>query len=291
MRLKAEWELAHRAVPEAPKPTPREVFLARLAACEKDASKWVLRQLVAADTPIQAVLAAQGQLYGLPSPCQYDLLGREVAFLMLREMGYSADEAHQILGIDRFYYRRTGTNSRRLVADLGPTTRNLSGRLGMETELLSWLLTPDGGYARVYVLWGCYSGQGPDRANEFAYECLVRQLSLPRSAYFKFGEVTMRSPGGAVVEHLLLFGYRGDGRWEYVGHFQTEAGIADPDRVRKVYEEVARAHGTGVWDGAWLEATFGVRPKPLPEGAENWPSDQAAIQRMVDLVGRAEKSG
>jgi hypothetical protein len=88
------------------------------------------------------------------------MLAREVAFFMLREMGYSAEEAHRAVGIDRFYYRKETYGERAVRTELGVKRLKVAWTLGPETPLLTWVVGPDGGYPEVFVVWGCYAG-GP----------------------------------------------------------------------------------------------------------------------------------
>lgn len=278
------------AVPESPPPTARDLFLARLAACPKDAAEWTLKPIPDLYRTGEQSFLARSPLMALPSPCHYDLLGREVAFFMLRYMGYGAEEAHRLVGIDRFYYRRPSEKPRPVLNEVGPYSPVLLSPMGLESDLLTWNLAPDGSYPMAFVVWGCYSGRGAGRAGEYDYECLVRQLLMPVRAFFRFGEAVFKQPPGAdaFAEEVMFWGYRGEGRWELIGTVERLLPVEDPSYTRRVYEEVARSHGTVVWDGAWLKATFGAEPRPLPQGAESWPSDQAAGDRILKLVQEAE---
>lgn len=290
LRLRDDWEAARRSAPPAPEPTAKEAFLARIAGCEKDPSQWVLRPIPdLKSTGEESFLARQSYLWGLPSACQYGMLGREVAFYMLRGMGYSAEEARRVVGVDRFYYRKGGTPRRQVVTELGPAVRDILWPVGLETPLLQWDLASDGAYRSAFVVWGCYSGRGPDRAGEYPFECVVRELYRAGPGYARFEDAVFKLAVDKPGERVMFWGYRGDGRWEYIGDLKKPVPVEDVDYVLKVYAEVARAHGVEVWDAGWLKKTFGAQPRPLPEGAEGWPSDEAAGNRILERIDAAER--
>ena len=97
------------------------------------------------------------------------------------------------------------------------------------------------------------------------------------------------------TRRFCMYGYAGDGGWVSIG-YQKEPfveirspGSSQPaflpltmDLGEIVQDRIVTSglHGLIPWDAAWLEATFGLSLRPLPE---NWqsasdPSEYQAIQ-------------
>ncbi|MDW8185950.1 MAG: hypothetical protein RMM07_11935 [Anaerolineae bacterium] len=85
-----------------------------------------------------------------------------------------------------------------------------------------------------------------------------------------------------------FFGYDpGLRMWLQIGSSRVEDPEAKKVIARLVREDGrsfardrAARHGQPVWDGAWLQETFGLEMKPPPEGWEEWPD------RLREFYGR-----
>jgi hypothetical protein len=75
------------------------------------------------------------------------------------------------------------------------------------------------------------------------------------------GILRLRSgPSGVAVDRILRYSSLPP---EVLEKLRTEG--------HQELKSLAARHGLPVWDQAWLEAFTGLKPKPLPEGWQNWP--------------------
>jgi hypothetical protein len=110
--------------------------------------------------------------------------------------------------------------------------------------------------------------------------------------------------GTLPTRRFFVYGYAGQGLWLSLG-YQVEPLVeirlpyndqpaALPhtmslDAILQDRRLASELHGLPPWDAAWLDATFGLALRPLPE---NWhiPGDPAAYQAILDEKARWAKA-
>lgn len=224
--------------------------------------------------------------------CVLDSLARTVAWHFLTRSGYTVTEAAASLGfssVPQGPYRES---------ILGMT--NTQGPLPIpliyeqaHPDLRQWLVHPDGSSALVYSLRGCYrtatvtGNQVEDWGSGYPLICVLAMDQQGAWGIYQLGEhlYTASDTDGTVTRGFLLFGYDRNQGWLFIGQQDLWVEIEDPDGLASDREGYAPKVGVPLWDADWLQATYDLAIKPLPD---DWQSrtDPAEIQAIVDQINR-----
>jgi hypothetical protein len=261
--------------------------------CPTDPNAWELLEIAHGDN-----------FKRIAPPCVYDGLGRTVAWDLLQVMGYSAAEAAELLGFADSPWHpvaeitgMTNTQGPMTIELVDPSPEEIK-QTG-HPNLHAWIVDREGRPEVTFTLRGCYRTETMkgDRVESWgvAYP-LVCILAMDQGSRVVLELDAHRySAESLSTRRFCMYGYAGDGRWVSIG-CQKEPfveiqspGSSQPaslpltmDLGEIVQDRIVTSglHGLAPWDAAWLEATFGLSMRPLPE---NWqsasdPSEYQAIQ-------------
>jgi hypothetical protein len=229
----------------------------------------------------------------LAPDCVYESLARTVAWHMLERMGYSKDEAAELLDFEGLPYRPVKT-IRGLTSLKGPLDLVVSMEWGPHPDYRYWTLDEHGNPGMAYALQGCYRartvvGNQVEAWGPYPVHCLVAVDYTPGWSVHELGEYHYAANWADQLgaRTFVLFGYAGEGLWVligelpdlYVAHDQIGGNLAS-DR-----ETAAARHGVMVWDAGWLFDTFGFAPYPLQDGWQTM-TDSAALQPMGEELNQ-----
>lgn len=242
--------------------------------------------------------------------CVYRGLARSVAAVMLLDMGWTWPEAQEALRLPRFpvRYHPVITVTGELDPGNAPAFYTVPQR-GLPSGVVCssdgcprfWALKRGSAAPELpfyFFLRGCFrtrdlaGGKVRDWGMPYPVVCVVSQDVTPHDW------IGISPDGGERFRHEYedtwarsdnFFGYDPALRmWVQIGSEEQE-GEAVARAVRENGREFARfhagLHGQPVWDGRWLEETFRLTMKPLPEGWRRWPDQMAAFyqRRGADL--------
>jgi hypothetical protein len=269
------------------------------AACPGDPKEWELVEIAQRDNFKRIVPL-----------CVYAGLSRTVTWDLLRVMGYGAGEAAGALGLAELPWRPmrsiTGMTELRgpISIDLEYASAEVKQQLS-HPDFRTWIIDSQGNPGMVFTLRGCYrteTVQG-DQVKSwgvgYAVVCVVSVDQMDR-ALLELG-IHHYTEQLSPVRQFAMYGYAGDGLWVGLG-YQKEPlvairlpGSADPallpqamdlEQIVQDQKLVASQHGLVPWDAAWLERTFGLAMRPLPENWQSFndPAELQAIQAEADSV-------
>lgn len=262
-------------------------------ACPLDPNEWEFLEIAQSDN-----------FKRIAPPCVYDGLARTVAWDLLRVMGYSATEAADLLGFIEFPWQPmaeiiglTNTRGPMPIALANPNAEEI--KQASHPDFRAWIVDQQGRPGVTFTLRGCYrtetirGGRAESWGVAYPVICVVT-MDQGEWAVLELGSHRYAS-GSLPTRRFFMYGYTGDERWVSIG-YQREPfveirfpGTSQPavlpltmslDEIVQDREFIAELLGLSPWDEAWLEVTFGLAMRPLPE---NWqslsdPSEYQAIQ-------------
>ena len=266
--------------------TQISTLIPEVNTCPTDPSMWSLK-----------VDLSNNQYVPIDPPCVYDGLGRTVAWSLAIQMGYSREDANNLLG---FSFDPSKNNPAMVVLQnvtiLTIDTFNVA-KIGLDStpmtpQFTEWVVTPDGQPAVTDSILGCFRtasmvGNGlKDWGDGYPVICIIADDA--QSGYRVNSLSGHLYTGGMIKAHrvLSLFGYATDGRWVWLGN---EAGVSvdqsdiSQDTLEKGYQAYSEAYQTPIWDSQWLNDTLGIALKPLPDGwltANNASELQAILNSL-----------
>ena len=218
--------------------------------------------------------------------CVHDNLAKSVAWALAVREGYTRAEATQALGFAEMPLHRLSEVT--ILTDTqGPLPMQVSFT-PTHPDFAEWRVNSNGQPAIAYALRGCFragtvTGNKVDSWNAgYPVICTLSEDSYGSRIVFNLDGHTYTSES-VPTRSFALFGYLGNGQWAWLGT-QKEPKIALETLGDFVGDAAAsaRMHGEAVWDAAWLEQTFGLSMKPLPE---NWQTARDETERQVILDG------
>lgn len=253
----------------------------------------------------QLVPIAQNDNFRRIAPaCVYAGLARTVAWDLLRVMGYSAPEAAEALGFADLPWRplpeitgMTNTQGPIPIALTNPGTEEIQ-RL-RHPGFRAWIVSREGDPAVTFTLRGCYrteTVQG-ERVKSWGVAYPIVCVVTMDQGEWVFLELDPHryATRSLSSRRFFMYGYAGEGEWVSLG-YQLEPfveirlpGSGDPpvlpltmelEQIEQDRKFASEVHGLLPWDAAWLEESFGLAMRPLPD---NWqglddPAEYQAIQ-------------
>ena len=225
-----------------------------------------------------------GNLLKIEPACVYEGLERTVAWvLMSSSMGYDGDEATKALGFEEMPFKPV--NKMKIMTDTkGPMEMTVSwSPLAFVPEVHFWAVRPDGKPGTTYTLRGCYRARSIVglKVEEWGDYPVMCTLSSDMEGEWFVGEwgakrfaanADFSDSGGWRQFHQ--FGYAGNGEWVYIGqedtYYPLAGGMSDISEDRTFFAE---AHGVSVWDAGWVEQTYGIPMRELPQGWQSLGAD------------------
>jgi len=274
------------AVPSAQPSTPE--------TCPEDPSAWDLLDI-----------ARNDNFKRIAPPCVYDGLARTVAWDLLRVMGYSATEAADMMDFVDLPLQPAPkiigmTNTRGpMNIDLEIADEEVNKQL-RHPEFRTWIVDQVGNPGMTFTLRGCYRTETLNGNHveswgvKYPVVCVV-SVDQMEWAILELGSYryTFRLGG---VRQFSMYGYAGEGLWVEIGYQKAPVvEIRLPEssypavlpltmELQQVVQDrkfISGQQGLLPWDAAWLEGTFGLSMRPLPE---NWQSynDQTELQAIQE---------
>jgi hypothetical protein len=256
-------------------------------ACSTNPSEWNL------------VEPAPGNQYDRIDPaCVYAGLGRTVAWSLAIQMGYSREAANDMIG---FSFDASKNNPAMVVLSDATilTYSNWSVvPVGLDSaptnpEFTEWVVTPNGEPAVTDSILGCFRtdsvvGIGiKDWGDGYPVICVVAE-DTQTGYHVNFLDGHLYAGGtNKANRELSLFGYVSDGKWVWLGNEADvdvdQSGISQ-DALQKGYQAYSEAFQAPTWNAQWLQDTFGISPKPIPDGwlEANNTSEMQAILNLLN---------
>jgi hypothetical protein len=291
------WPTQTPTPPPAPTPTP----VVDEAGCPADPKEWTLESIVIAPG------AKPLDLFRIRPDCVYQGLARSVAAIMLTEAGWKIPEVVEALRLPRFPVRYHQV----ITVTFEYTLQMRGEPLALDRHWLpssAYLCTPNTDPGECPRIWridgkdprplprflrGCFwprhlaAGQVRDWGMPYPVICVVeaKEYSGRRAWLFEgTGDRMYQRPPDELWPLPRDEFYAYDPQlqtWLLLGQYGYAPLNPAPgmEQLREITrtqwqsqaERYARYHGLPVWDGSWLEAFTGLKPKPLPEGWESWP--------------------
>ena len=220
--------------------------------------------------------------------CVYEGLERTVAFVLGIAEGYSRQEVADVLGFEKLPMVRLAQ-----VAVANPNGPMLMD-VGFAVDIppfTEWIFQENGEPEEAMALQGCfrtYTIVGTEKKNwdENGYPlvCRVAYDNISSGGVYCMGDACysiVNNP--ASNRSFLLFGYAGDGQWDWLGTEKDTRLELDSQTMRNDREISTQAQGVGPWDRDWLKQAYGFETQPLPE---DWQSfiDQSYKQAVLDAL-------
>jgi hypothetical protein len=266
-------------------------------ACPLDPKEWQLLEI-----------APNDNFKRITPFCVYDGLARTVAWDLLRVSGYSAPEATEALGFGEFP-RQPEPEITGLTNTRGPMTIELEyagGEVKKQVgrpDFRTWIVDQWGNPGIVFTLRGCYRTETVQGSRVESWGVAYPVLCVVSADQMDWALLELGSHHYAVklgqIRQFSMYGYAGGGLWVSIG-YQKEPlveirlpGASQPavlpltmdlEEIVQDRTFISGLHALVPWDAAWLEATFGLSMRPLPE---NWQSfnDPAELQAIQTETG------
>ena len=282
------WEFSPTDVVETPvfapsiaTNTPETIPTNTPEACPSDPADWALL-----DTPLSK------NYKSLSPACVYTELERTVAWVLAINEGYSRVEATEKLGFSSMPMTMQTGILTILTDNKGP----LSVQMLISPQvpdLAQWTIDQSGEPATTMALRGCFrtstfaGNEQQDWGDGYDVICVVSKDTEAAYGVMQLGEDLFTGGDGQVAASrtFLLFGYK-EKSWTWLG-WRKDGGRVSYEEIGLTTEQ-ARADremkssifGLSHWDSAWLEESYGMVMKPLPD---NWQEARDTATRDAIL--------
>jgi len=270
--------LTETAIPETtPTNTPE--------ACPSDSTDWALL-----DTPLSKNYKA------LSPACAYTELERTVAWVLAISEGYSRVEATERLDFSAMPMTMQTGELTILTDNKGPVSVQILISPQVP-ELVQWVIDKSGNPATTMALRGCFrtstfaGNERQDWGEGYEVICVVSKDTEVAYGLMQLGELVFTGGDGQVSASrtFLLFGYK-EKSWTWLGWREdggrvgyeeigltTELAGADQQMKSSIFS-------LPLWDNVWLEESYGLAMKPLPDGWQDArePATRDAILREIN---------
>ena len=262
--------LRETAIPETPPTNIPE-------ACPSDPVDWALL-----DLPLSK------NYKSLSPACVYTELEQTVAWVLAISEGYSRTEATEALGFSTMPMTMQTGELTILTDNKGP----LSVQMLISPQvpdLAQWAIDGSGKPATYMALRGCFrtstftGNERQDWGDGYEVICVVSKDTEASYGLMQLGEHLFTGGDGQITASrtFLLFGYK-DKNWTWLGwredggrvsyeEIGLTAELATADREMK-----SSIFSLPLWDSAWLEESYGLAMKALPDG---WQEAREPVAR------------
>ena len=246
--------------------TPESIPTNTPEACPSNPADWALL-----DTPLSK------NYKSLSPACVYTELERTVAWVLAINEGYSRVEATEKLGFSSMPMTMQTGILTILTDNKGP----LSVQMLISPQvpdLAQWTIDQSGEPATTMALRGCFrtstfaGNEQQDWGDGYDVICVVSKDTEAAYGVMQLGEDLFTGGDGQVAASrtFLLFGYK-EKSWTWLG-WRKDGGRVSYEEIGLTTEQ-ARADremkssifGLSHWDSAWLEESYGMAMKPLPD--------------------------
>ena len=225
--------------------------------------------------------------------CVYEGLSIAVAWHMLERLGYSKLEAAEQLGLPEIPWEPAQSITG-LTNTKGPMVIPLEMEWAPHPDFRTWVVDAEGQPALAYSLRGCYRtrtivGNQVEAWGRYPVICVLAYDRDPGWTVAELGEqrfsfdLTMELP----LRQFALFGYSSE-RWVLLGEPSgRQIAIEEASAVAQERERVTARYGATPWDAVWLEATFGLTLRLLPENWQHFGADPDVIHAITPQLDEA----
>ncbi len=225
--------------------------------------------------------------------CVYAGLSRAVAWHLLERIGYTKLEAAEQLGLPGIPWEPAQSITG-LTNTKGPMVIPLDMEWAPHPSFRTWVVGAEGYPALSYSLRGCYRtrsivGNQAESWSRYPVICVLAYDRDPGWTVTELGEqrfsvdLTAELP----LRRFVLFGYAGES-WVLLGEPRDrQIAIEEPSSAFQERAQVTERYGAVPWDAAWLETTFGLTMRPLPEAWPRFGADPTTIQAIVNELDKA----
>ena len=269
--------LRETAIPETPPTNTPE-------ACPSDPADWALL-----DMPLSK------NYKSLSPACVYTELEQTVAWVLAVSEGYSRAEATEKLGFSTMPMTMQTGELTILTDNKGP----LSVQMLISPQvpdLAQWTIDQTGNPATAMALRGCFrtstfaGNERQDWGDGYDVICVVSKDTEAAYGLMQLSEHLFTGGDGQITASrtFLLFGYN-DKRWTWLG-WREDGGRVSYEEIG-LTAELATADrgmknsifGLPLWDSAWLEESYGLAMKTLPD---DWQvaTDTAARDAILNEI-------
>jgi hypothetical protein len=210
--------------------------------------------------------------------CVYEGLGQSVAWALAVRSGYTRAEAAEALGFADFPMRRLSEVTA-LTDTKGPASLAVTFT-PPHPDFAEWRVGGDGKPAISYALRGCFrtyevvGNQAKSWNKDYPVICTLSEDSYGSGVVYQLGGHTYAS-FSEPTRSFALFGYAGNGNWVWLGtQKEPKISLADMPDFREESIQAANFHDLPIWGGTWLEKTYGLAEKTLPEGWQSMTKEE-----------------
>ncbi len=283
--------------------TEKDKTLAEIASCDPDPANWKMEKIF-------------GNWYRITEPsCALTGLGRAVAWhIATRAMGYTADEAAQVLGYPKGKWpwapSRTGWVMFKTAGKVGYAPMSLY----FAPDVRQWAVADDKGALGSMTLTprGCYRANWPeggrivwwrDKGFPFEVGCFFYEDYTAKTFVYETEQGAGKDNAPVDKRVSVLFAYAQETGWVYLGRIDDEKynqsiqdwenkfGISVPDDE----QHYAEMWHIPLWNVAWVEEAWGMPVKPLPEDWQNGLSkdklEKAVMGRINYWISWIKQNG
>jgi hypothetical protein len=225
--------------------------------------------------------------------CVYEGLRKVVAWHMLERLGYSKLEAAEQLGLTEVPWE-PAQSIKGLTNTKGPIVIPLEMEWAPHPAFRTWVVDAEGQPALAYSLRGCYRtrtivGNKAESWGHYPVICVLAYDRDPGWTVTELGEqrFSVDSTTELPLRQFVLFGYSGE-RWVLLGEPSgRQITIEEPSTAGEERERVTARYGATPWDAVWLEATFGLTMRPLPDDWQHFGTDPDVIHSITTQLDDA----
>lgn len=244
-------------------------------ACQTDPAQWVFQDALPDDN-----------FKRIEPACVYEGLEKSVAWALAVRAGYTRAEAAEALGFADLPMRRLSEVTA-LTNTKGPVSIPVSFT-PPHPNFAEWRVTGDGQPALNYALRGCFrtyeivGNQAKTWNQDYPVICVLSEDSFGAQIVFQLDGHTFTSPAEP-TRSFALFGYSGEGNWVWLGtQKEPKVNLSTLPDFQQEAQLAAKFQNLPVWDVAWLNETYNLPARTLPEG---WQSLTNEADKQAILEG------
>jgi len=273
------------SMPSEPEPGPRTIpptITAYEPGCPKDSAQWSLAEPVIP------------QNYKIIQPaCVYEGLEKSVAWALAIRNGYSRAEATSTMGFEKMPMQRLDQVT--IPSDAGPLNVPVSF-IPPDQDFTEWRVNAQGEPSVTYALRGCFRTSSivgnrlETWEREYPVICVVIEDAENTNVVYQLGDHIYTSPA-IPTRSFLLFGYSGDGLWNWLGtQSDPKVEIDDPGKYANDRLTIATLYDSRPWDMKWLKMQYGLEVQSPPT---NWreKTDESDMQAILSGLNGSLQGG